>query len=153
VALLGDLTKAEAVSEIDAGGLAVAPGFINVLSWANESLLVDGRGMSDIKQGVTLEIFGEGESGGPLTEPMKVEIRKQQRDYRYDIDWTSLGEYLESLERRGVSPNVASFVGATTVRVHELGEGAVIRPRRNWPACRASCATPCARARSASAVH
>ena len=123
VALLGDLTKAEAVSEIDAGGLAVAPGFINVLSWANESLLVDGRGMSDIKQGVTLEIFGEGESGGPLTEPMKVEIRKQQRDYRYDIDWTSLGEYLESLERRGVSPNVASFVGATTVRVHELGEG------------------------------
>ena len=123
VAALGDLAKATAATEIDAGGRAVTPGFINVLSWANESLIVDGRGMSDIKQGVTLEIFGEGESGGPLTEPMKAEIRKQQRDYQYDVDWTSFGEYLESLERRGVSPNVASFVGATTVRVHELGEG------------------------------
>ena len=123
VASLGDLATATAASEIDAGGRAVAPGFINVLSWANESLIVDGRGMSDIKQGVTLEIFGEGESGGPLTEPMKAGIRRQQRDFEYDIDWTSLGEYLESLERRGVSPNVASFVGATTVRVHELGEG------------------------------
>ncbi len=123
VAALGDLSGATALREIDARGQAVAPGFINVLSWANESLIVDGRGMSDLKQGVTLEIFGEGESGGPLTEAMKQEIRKQQRDYRYDIDWTTFGEYLESLVRRGVSPNVASFVGATTVRVHVLGEG------------------------------
>jgi N-acyl-D-amino-acid deacylase len=123
VAALGDLSGATALREIDARGQAVAPGFINVLSWANESLLVDGRGLSDLKQGVTLEIFGEGESGGPLTEAMKQEIRKQQRDYRYDIDWTTFGEYLESLVRRGVSPNVASFVGATTVRVHVLGEG------------------------------
>jgi len=123
VSALGDLSTARAAVEIDARGLAVAPGFINVLSWATESLIVDGRGMSDLKQGVTLEIFGEGESGGPLTEEMKQEIRRQQRDYQYDIDWTTLGEYLESLERRGISPNVASFVGATTVRVHELGQG------------------------------
>jgi N-acyl-D-amino-acid deacylase len=122
VAALGDLSAATASREIDARGRAVAPGFINVLSWANESLIVDGRGLSDLKQGVTLEIFGEGESGGPLTEAMKQEIRKQQRDYTYEIDWTTFGEYLESLVRRGVSPNVASFVGATTVRVHVLGE-------------------------------
>jgi len=123
VVALGDLATASATTEIDATGQAVAPGFINVLSWATESLIVDGRGMSDIKQGVTLEIFGEGESGGPLNETMKEELRKLQRDYTYDIDWTTLGGYLESLERRGVSPNVASFVGATTVRIHELGEG------------------------------
>ena len=122
IVALGDLASASAASEIDASGQAIAPGFINVLSWATESLIVDGRGMSDIKQGVTLEIFGEGESGGPLNEAMKDELRKKQRDYTYDIDWTTLGGYLESLERRGVSPNVASFVGATTVRVHELGE-------------------------------
>ena len=122
VAALGDLGAATAETEIDAAGKAVAPGFINALSWANESLIVDGRGMSDIKQGVTLEIFGEGESGGPLNEAMKADLRKRQRDYAYDIDWTTLGGFLESLERRGVSPNVASFVGATTVRVHELGE-------------------------------
>jgi N-acyl-D-amino-acid deacylase len=122
VTALADLAQATAPVEIDARGLAVAPGFINVLSWANESLIVDGRGMSDVKQGVTLEIFGEGESGGPLNDTMKTEIRKQQRDFTYDIDWTSLGEFLESLERRGVSPNVASFVGATTVRVNVLGQ-------------------------------
>jgi N-acyl-D-amino-acid deacylase len=122
VTALADLSGAQATLEVDARGMAVAPGFINVLSWANESLIVDGRGMSDVKQGVTLEIFGEGESGGPLTGAMKADIRRRQRDYTYDIDWTSLGEYLESLERRGISPNVASFVGATTVRMHVLGE-------------------------------
>ena len=122
IAALADLGRASGTIEIDAAGQAVTPGFINVLSWANESLIIDGRGMSDIKQGVTLEIFGEGESGGPLNEVMKADLRKRQRDYTYDIDWTTLGGYLESLERRGVSPNVASFVGATTVRVHELGE-------------------------------
>jgi N-acyl-D-amino-acid deacylase len=107
--------------EIDAVGMAVAPGFINMLSWATESLLEDPRGMSDIRQGVTLEVFGEGSSMGPLNEAMKREMREQQGDIRFEVAWTTLGEYLEHLERRGVSPNVASFVGATTVRVHELG--------------------------------
>ncbi len=122
VVAVGSLPTLRAAREIDAGGLAVSPGFINVLSWAGVSLLHDGRGMSDLKQGVTLEIFGEGESGGPLTEPMKASLRRQQGDIRYEIDWTTLGEYLDSLATRGVSLNVASFVGATTVRVHVLGE-------------------------------
>ena len=108
--------------EIDARGKAVAPGFINMLSWATESLIADGRAMADVKQGVTLEIFGEGSSMGPLSDAMKAEIRKQQSDIRYDVDWTTLREYLDSLVRRGISVNVASFVGATTVRVHVLGE-------------------------------
>ena len=124
-ALLAPGTAAEAAQVLDAQGRAVAPGFINVLSWATESLLVDGRGMSDTKQGVTLEIFGEGWSMGPLNDAMKADALKRQGDVRYPIEWTSLGEYLEHLERRGVTPNVASFVGATTVRIHELGEGDV----------------------------
>jgi N-acyl-D-amino-acid deacylase len=107
--------------EIDATDLAVAPGFINMLSWADESLIVDGRGQSDIRQGVTLEVFGEGESMGPLNRSMKAEKLAQQGDLKYSIEWTTLGEYLGYLERRGVSPNVASFVGATTLRVHEIG--------------------------------
>jgi N-acyl-D-amino-acid deacylase len=111
-----------AKTTIDAHGLAVAPGFINMLSWATESLIVDGRGMADVKQGVTLEVFGEGWSMGPLSETMKAELKKQQGDIQYDIDWTTLREYLDSLVRRGVSVNVASFVGATTVRMHVLGE-------------------------------
>lgn len=117
--------KAVATRTVDAHGNAVAPGFINVLSWATESLIADGRGMSDTKQGVTLEIFGEGWSMGPLNERMKADAVKQQGDIRYPIEWTTLGEYLEYLENRGVTPNVASFVGATTVRIHELGEGDV----------------------------
>ena len=107
--------------EIDARGLAVAPGFINMLSWATESLIEDGRAQSDVRQGVTLEVFGEGSSMGPLTDAMKREMAEEQGDIKYSITWTTLGEYLETLERRGVSVNVASFVGATTVRVHELG--------------------------------
>ena len=107
--------------EIDAEGLAVSPGFVNVLSWANESLLVDGRGQSDIRQGVTLEVMGEGWSMGPLTERMREERLARQDDLRYDIQWTTFGEYMEHLETLGVSPNVASFVGATTIRVHEIG--------------------------------
>lgn len=107
--------------EIDATGMAVAPGFINMLSWATETLLVDGRAMSDVKQGVTLEVFGEGWSMGPLNERMKREETESQGDLKFDVAWTTLGEYLEHLEKRGVSPNVASFVGATTVRIHELG--------------------------------
>ena len=122
VAAVGRLDDAVAPLVLDASGLAVAPGFINVLSWANVTLLHDGRGMSDLMQGVTLEIFGEGESGGPLTEAMKADLLARQGDIRYEIEWTTLGGFLETLERRGVSPNVASFVGATTVRMHVLGE-------------------------------
>ena len=107
--------------EIDARGLAVAPGFINMLSWATESLIEDGRSQSDIRQGVTLEVFGEGISMGPLTDSMKNEMVALQRDIRFDVRWTTLAEYLEHLVARGISPNVASFVGATTVRIHELG--------------------------------
>lgn len=115
-------TQAVAKQVLDAKGQAVAPGFINMLSWANESLIADGRGMSDTKQGVTLEVFGEGWSMGPYNVAMKAEALKQQGDIRYPIEWTSLGQYLQYLEKRGVTPNVASFVGATTVRIHELGE-------------------------------
>jgi N-acyl-D-amino-acid deacylase len=111
--------------EIDARGKAVAPGFINMLSWATDNLLVDGRGLSDLKQGVTLEVMGEGSSMGPLSDAMKERELKRQGDIRYDIDWTTLDEYLQRLERQGVSPNVASFVGASTVREHVIGEGDV----------------------------
>jgi N-acyl-D-amino-acid deacylase len=124
IAFIGDLSNAKSTSEIDATGLAVSPGFINMLSWATESLIIDGRGQSDIKQGVTLEVFGEGWSMGPLNASMKKEMENVMRrdpDWKYTIDWTSLGEYLESLERNGISPNVASFVGATTARIHEVG--------------------------------
>src|SRR5438445_10050117 len=107
--------------EVDAAGLAVAPGFINMLSWAIPSLIADGRAQSDIRQGVTLEIFGEGSSMGPLTDGMRREQIERQGDIAYDIPWTTLREGLEHLTRRGVSPNVASFVGATTVRIHEVG--------------------------------
>ena len=121
IAAVGDLSQAQAARVIDATGLAVAPGFINMLSWATDSLLVDGRSMSDIKQGVTLEVFGEGWSMGPLNDAMKEEAKAEQGDIKYDITWTTLGEYLEHLVARGISPNVASFVGATTLRIHELG--------------------------------
>lgn len=107
--------------EIDARGLAVAPGFINMLSWATEALIVDGRSQSDIRQGVTLEVFGEGESMGPLNETMKREFRERQGDVQFDVAWTTLGEYMDYVTRRGISPNIASFVGASTVRIHELG--------------------------------
>lgn len=109
------------LSEIDAAGKAVSPGFINMLSWANESLLLDGRGESDLVQGVTLVVMGEGWSMGPLNNSMKAEMLEDQGDLEFDVTWTSLGEYLDHLVERGVSPNVASFVGATTVRIHELG--------------------------------
>ncbi|MFH1069816.1 MAG: D-aminoacylase [Candidatus Glassbacteria bacterium] len=106
---------------IDATGLAVCPGFINMLSWANESLIEDGRSMSDILQGVTLEVMGEGESMGPLNATMKPSLAARQFDIHYDIEWSTLGEYLTYLERRGVSCNVASFIGAATPRVYVLG--------------------------------
>ena len=109
----------QAKEEVDASGLAVSPGFINMLSWATTSLIKDGRSLSDIKQGVTLEVFGEGWSMGPLNEKMKEEEQSNAEDFQ--IDWNTLGEYLESLEKRGVSTNVASFIGATTLRIHEIG--------------------------------
>lgn len=118
---LGDLSAATAENEIDAQGLIVAPGFINMLSWATESLLVDGRSQSDLRQGVTLEIFGEGVSMGPLNESMRRDMIASQGDLKFEVPWTTLAEYLDHLEARGVSPNVASFVGATTLRIHEIG--------------------------------
>ena len=125
VAVGGPAAKARGRTEIDASGLAVAPGFINMLSWANETLIADGRGQSDIRQGVTLEVMGEGTSMGPLNPEMKRLRVERQGDIKYSVDWTSFGEYFDYLEKKGISPNVASFVGATTVRVHELGEGDV----------------------------
>jgi N-acyl-D-amino-acid deacylase len=121
IAAIGDLDGRQGHSEIDASGLAVAPGFINMLSWANESLIQDGRSLSDIRQGVTLEVMGEGFSMGPLNDEMKEEALDRQSDIHYAVDWTTLGEYLQFLEDKGISTNVASFVGAATVRVHEMG--------------------------------
>ena len=113
------------VREVDARGLAVAPGFINMLSWAGESMFADGRAQSDIRQGVTLEVMGEGWSGGPVTDAGAKREQARQGDIRYPITWRSFGGWLDALAARGVSPNVSSFVGAATVRVHELGEGDV----------------------------
>jgi N-acyl-D-amino-acid deacylase len=107
--------------EVDARGVAVAPGFINMLSWAAEPLLVDGRSQSDLRQGVTLEVFGEGDSLGPLNREMRESMLAAQGPFRYDITWTTLAEALDHLVERGVSCNVASFIGATTVRTLELG--------------------------------
>jgi N-acyl-D-amino-acid deacylase len=120
IAAVGRLDEWRGREELDAGALAVAPGFVNMLSWATESLLEDGRAQSDIRQGVTLEVMGEGFSMGPLTDPMKEELEAQSL-LGHKVEWTTLGEYLEHLERRGVSTNVASFVGSTTVREHIIG--------------------------------
>jgi N-acyl-D-amino-acid deacylase len=122
IAAIGQLWP-DADMVIVAQDLAVAPGFINMLSWANESLIEDGRSQSDIRQGVTLEVLGEGWSMGPLDEKMKREMRRSQGDIKFSIEWTTLGEYLEYLARKGVSTNIASFVGATTVRVYAVGYG------------------------------
>ncbi|MGH7443857.1 MAG: N-acyl-D-amino-acid deacylase family protein [Longimicrobiales bacterium] len=121
IVAVGEVGDADGALDIDVTGLAVAPGFINMLSWATTSLIEDGRSLSDIVQGVTLEVFGEGTSEGPLSPEMKAEVEELQGDIKYDVEWTTLGEYLEFLERKGVSTNVASFIGATTVRIHELG--------------------------------
>ena len=121
IAAVGALEGATAATVVDASGLAVAPGFINMLSWSTESLLVDGRSQGEIRQGVTTEIFGEGASMGPLTPAMKQRIVKEQGDLKYDITWTTLSEYLKDLERRGVAPNVASFIGAATIREYVVG--------------------------------
>jgi N-acyl-D-amino-acid deacylase len=122
IVYVGPHARGRAARTIDASGKAVSPGFINMLSWANEDLIADPRGMSDTYQGVTLEVMGEGDSMGPWTPEMKRLEIKRQGDIKFPIRWTSLGQYLEWLTRKGITPNVTSFVGATTVRVHELGE-------------------------------
>ncbi len=121
IVAIGDLGKAEAETVVDASGLAVAPGFINMLSWSTESLIVDGRSQGEVRQGVTTQIFGEGLSMGPLNDALKQYLKSQQVDVRYEIPWTTLAEYLAFLERKGIAQNVASYVGATTIRVHVLG--------------------------------
>jgi N-acyl-D-amino-acid deacylase len=120
IAAVGSLGAATATTEVDAKGLTVAPGFINMLSHSETSLIADGRSMSELKQGVTLEVFGEG-SMGPMNDRMKQESQARQSDIKFDIGWTTLGQYLDWLVARGISPNIASFVGAATVRVNELG--------------------------------
>jgi len=121
IVAVGDVGRQRGRRELAVDGLVVAPGFVNMLSWATVSLLEDPRAQSDVRQGVTLEVFGEGWSMGPLNEAMKQETLERQSDIKFDVEWTTLGEYLSHLETRGVAPNVASFVGATTVRIHELG--------------------------------
>jgi N-acyl-D-amino-acid deacylase len=121
IVAVGDLQSAKATTIVDADGLAVAPGFINMLSWAVDDLIIDGRSMGDIKQGVTTEIFGEGDSMGPLNSEMKRRRVEGQGDAKFAIEWTTLTEYLQYLEKRGVSANVASFIGATTIREYVIG--------------------------------
>lgn len=121
IAFIGDLHNSNASKEIDAKGREVTPGFINMLSWANESLIQDGLSKSDILQGVTTEIMGEGTSMGPLTDTMKAFMKKNQGDIKYDIKWTTLGEYLNYLQQKGIACNVGSFIGAGTVRTNVVG--------------------------------
>jgi N-acyl-D-amino-acid deacylase len=121
IAVIGNLKSATAATVVDATNLAVAPGFINMLSWSTESLIIDGRSQGELRQGVTTQIFGEGESMGPLSAEMKKRMLADQGDLKYDIPWTTLAEYLSYLEKRGVSQNVASFIGATTIRIHVIG--------------------------------
>ena len=121
IAGLGDFKTAKAKTIVDANGLAVAPGFINMLSWSTESLIQDGRSQSEIRQGVTTEIMGEGESMGPVNDRVRAYMLKQQADIKYEIKWNTLAEYLQYLEKRGVSCNVASFIGATTIRENVIG--------------------------------
>lgn len=122
ISAMGNGPPPAAARSIDVGGQAIAPGFVNMLSWATESLIADGRAQSDIRQGVTLEVMGEGNSMGPLNPEMKARMAARQDDIKFPVSWTTLGDYLTMLEKKGIAPNVASFVGATSVRVHELGE-------------------------------
>ena len=167
VAAVGDLSGATATREVDATGMAVSPGFVNMLSWATESLIIDGRSLGDIRQGVTLEVFGEGSSLGPANDAMKEDFlddfvatlgsREQAAatlglapDAELEVPWTTLGEYLQFLEDKGVATNVASFIGATTARVHEIGYEDR-PPTGDEGECVTSFAWPWRRARSASA--
>ncbi len=128
IAYVGPKAPGKATREIDATGKAVAPGFINMLSWSTESLLIDGRGQGELRQGVTLQVMGEGFSMGPLNQAMKDELRAQQGDLRYPVEWTTLGEYLALLEKKGVSMNVASLIGAVNPRVMVVGQDDVDPP-------------------------
>lgn len=121
IAFIGDLSKASAKNEVDAKGNAVAPGFINMMGHSEETLIQDGRGQSDIKQGVTTEIFTEF-SMGPLNAKMKEKQEKNQGDIKYKVEWNTLGEYMNFLEKRGISVNIASFVGTGAVREYVIGE-------------------------------
>jgi N-acyl-D-amino-acid deacylase len=121
IAAIGALSNVRGLTEIDVTGLAVAPGFVNMMCWANETLIQDGRSQSDIRQGVTMEVLGEGFSMGPLSESMKQEMAETQGDIKYEVEWTTLDEYLQFLERKGVSPNVGSFIGAASPRVYVIG--------------------------------
>src|SRR5437879_2045965 len=121
VIAVGNLSGAAAKTVIDAKGLAVSPGFINMLSWSTESLLADGRSQGEIRQGVTTQIMGEGWSMGPLNDAIKRRMKAEQTDIRYDIEWTTLADYLRWLARTKVSQNVASFIGATTIREYVVG--------------------------------
>src|SRR6266436_8486212 len=121
IAGISDFKTAKAKTVVDANGLAVVPGFINMLSWSNESLIQDGRSQSEIRQGVTTEIMGEGESMGPVNDGVREHMLRAQTDIKYDIKWKTLAEYLQYLEKRGISCNVASFLGATTVREYVIG--------------------------------
>jgi N-acyl-D-amino-acid deacylase len=121
IAGLGSFSPDQARTVIDAKGMAVAPGFVNMLSWSTESLIEDGRSQSEIREGVTTEIMGEGFSMGPLNDRIKERMRSQQGDIKYEIKWNTLAEYLRYLEQRGVSCNVASFIGATTIREFVVG--------------------------------
>jgi N-acyl-D-amino-acid deacylase len=123
ISAVGNLTKATAKVVLDANGLAVAPGFINMLSWSTDSLLADGRGQSEVRQGVTTQIMGEGASWGPVNPAIKKRMKQDQFDIKYEIEWTTLSDYLYFLQRKGISQNVASFVGAATVREYVLGLG------------------------------
>ena len=125
IAAIGDLSKAKAQTIIDAKNLAVAPGFINMLSWSTESLIVDGRSLGELKQGVTTQIMGEGWSMGPLNDRLKKLTVDEQGDIKYSVEWTTLADYLKYLEQRGVSQNVGSFIGATTIRQYVLGDADV----------------------------
>jgi N-acyl-D-amino-acid deacylase len=133
--------RARQSKEIEASGLAVAPGFIDMLNHAETSLIADGRSQSGIRQGVTLSVFGES-SMGPLTDAMKQQMKARQADIKFDITWSTLGEYLDSLVARGVSTNVASFVSASTVRANVIGLDNRAPPRRSSTACARSCAPP-----------
>jgi len=148
---MGNLRRTSARNVVDASGLAVAPGFINMLSWSTESLIVDGRSQGEIRQGVTTQIMGEGWSMGPLNERLKKQVVAEQDDIKFDIEWTTLAEYLRYLEKRGVSQNVASFVGGPPSGSTYSAREMCSRPRRNLRKCASLCARRWRRARSASA--
>jgi len=122
IAFIGDLSGESAKSEVDAKGKAVSPGFINMLSWSPISLIEDGRSQGELREGVTLEVFGEGESMGPLNANMKKEMQQEQPIFKFNVNWNTLGEYMQSMEKRGISCNIASYVGATTIREYVIGE-------------------------------